>query len=152
MIATTTALLFSGGLAVAVAQKLMSPEIPVVCPDGQTTHFDVEFYTHDEMGGEPMTQDWPHDIQVKTRDAANGFAASYDWASIDRNEARSDFRESEKELLTQPEAAPRVSDWEAEMSGTLRVFYDDLEVYLASRGLPMETISSVSGYLECGEK
>lgn len=51
-----------------------------------------------------MSRDWPDAIQVQTRDAANGFAASYDWDAIDREKAKKEFHAREKEIIDSSEA------------------------------------------------
>lgn len=152
---TVLAVLFGGGSVVAVAQRLLAPPVAITCPEGQSAVFEVEFKTHNDLGGEPMSRDWPYEIQVETRDAANAYAANYDWGAVDREAATKAFRAEEKRIIEDQdpgERQPRASDENAEMLGVEDVFFDDLRAYLASKDLPMESITSVTGYTNCDQE
>lgn len=139
-----------GGYTVAAANGLVPPVFGWGSNTGAQCVMDVEFYAHDDMGGEQMSRNWPYPIQIATRDAANTFAATYDFSGIDMDQAVQDFRDSEHKVIQeQPdpnERQPYAETEQAEHLGVLDVFYDDLREHLENKNLPMETIVSASGW------
>lgn len=143
-IAFVVLLVGTGGYAAAAAGGLIGAPFGWGSETGADCNAEVEFFTYNEMGGEPMSQDWPDEVQVAARDAANAFAASFDFDAVDRDEAVKAFRAEEKKIIEgQPdpeERQPYASDEEAELYGTLRIFYDEVRAHLVEKNLPTETI------------
>lgn len=151
-IAFVAVLVSTGGYAAAAAGGLVGAPFGWGSETGAECNAQVEFYTYNEAGGEPMSRDWPNEIQVATRDAANAFAVSFDFDGVDRDEAVKVFRAEEKKIIEgEPdpsERQPYASDEQAELNGVLDIFFDEVRAHLAEKDLPMETIIDVTGW-EC---